>query len=369
MTHLPPDPLSGWSALVKGVGGFEDVDRIRRGMLIHATVPRPPVGRTPHTVIHQQNKLVVRFYAPNPDTATGVPVIVIPSLINRAAIVDLEPDRSLVAGLADKGHPVYLVDWGVFGPEDGDTTVADVILDLLHRAVDRACRHAGAPDAFLLGYCQGGTIAAIYAALRPRRVRGLAVFNAPVLFAEGGRFRAFTDPASFDVDEAMPGEGLVPVEIMQVGFKMLDPMGSVTKYGAIEQAAADPIRLARTMARERWLEENVPLPAPFAREFIRRTYQEDALLRGTWTLAGERIDLSAITCPLLVTAAERDFIAPPASVMPLAEATGSDDITSHVLRTGHIGVVVGSFGPRVFYPLLDGWFRARLPEAAPTDAR
>jgi polyhydroxyalkanoate synthase len=369
MTNVPPDPFAGWSALVKGIGGLEDSDRIRRGMMIHATVPRPPVGRTPHTVIHQQNKLEVRFYAPNPAAATGVPVVVIPSLINKAYIVDLEPDRSLVAGLADRGHPVYLIDWGEFGPEDGDTTVADVILDLLHRAVDRICRHAQAPSAFLLGYCQGGTIAAIYAALRPRRVRGLAVFNAPVLFAEGGRFRAFTDPSTFDVDEAMPGNALVPIEVMQIGFKMLDPVGSVTKFGAIEQAARDPIQLARTMARERWLEENVPLPAPFAREFIRRTYQEDALLAGTWELAGERIDLRNITCPVLVTAAQRDFIAPPASVMPLAEATGSDDVTSEVLRTGHIGVVVGSFGPRVFYPMLDTWFRARLPDSSAPEAR
>ena len=365
----PADPFAAWSAMVRGIGGLEDTDRIRRGMLIHATVPRPPVGQTPHTVIHRQNKLEVRFYAPSPAVGTGTPVVVVPSLINRASIVDLEPDRSLVAGLADRGHPVYLIDWGVFGPEDGDVTVADVVLDLLHRAVDRVCRHSGAPAAFLLGYCQGGTISAMYTALRPRRVCGLAVFNAPVLFAEGGRFRTFTDPESFDVDEAMPGERLVPVEVMQLGFKLLDPVGSVTKFGAIEQAAADPIRLARTMARERWLEENVPVPAPFAREFIRRTYQEDALLAGTWELAGERIDLRSITCPVLVTAAERDFIAPAASVLPLAEATGSDDVTSHVLQTGHIGVVVGSFGPRVFYPLLDAWFRARLPARGAAEAR
>lgn len=356
-------PEGPFAQAVKGVGGVEETDRIRRGMVIHATVPRPPVGRTPHTVIHEQNKLKVRFYAPDPTKATATPVVVIPSLINKAYICDLEPDRSLVGGLADHGHPVYLVDWGEFGPEDGATTVADVVLDLLHRAIDRSCRHAGARDAFLLGYCQGGTLAAMYTALRPKRVRGLACFNAPVKFEHAGRFRTFTDPATFDVDEAMPGERLVPVDVMKVGFKLLDPVGAVTKYGAIEQAAGDPIRLARTMARERWLEENVPLPAPFAREFIRRTYQTDDLIEGRWELAGERIDFSAITCPLLVTAAARDFIAPEASVLPLAGASGSDDVTAEVLRTGHIGVVVGSYGPRAFYPLLDRWFRERLPTA------
>ncbi len=357
-----PDPLAAWSSAIRGVGGVEDADRIRRGMWIHATAPRPPVGRTPHTVIHTQNKLVVRFYAPAPGGPLAPPVVVVPSLINKAYIVDLEPDRSLVAGLADRGHPVYLVDWGEFGPEDGAVTVADVLLDLLHRAVDRICRHAGARRAFLLGYCQGGTLSAMYAALRPQRVLGLAVFNAPFKFALGGRFRAFTDPATLDLDEVMPGDGLVPVELMQVGFKLLDPMGAVTKYAAIEQSAADPIQLARTMARERWLEENVPLPKPFAREFIRRTYQEDALLSGTWSVAGEVVRLDAIRCPVLVTAAANDFIAPADSVLPFAEATGSTDVTAEVLKTGHIGVVVGSFGPRVFYPYLDRWFRTRAPQ-------
>jgi hypothetical protein len=47
--------------------------------------------------------------------------------------------------------------------------------------------------------------------------------------------------------------------------------------------------------------------------------------------------------------------------MPLAQATSSTDVHAEVLDTGHIGIVVGSFGPRVFYPLLDRWFRARLP--------
>lgn len=138
------DPLAPWSRFTHGIGGLEDADRIRRGMLIHSTAPRPPVGRTPHTVIHSQNKLCVRFYAPNAQRNTRVPVVVVPSLINRSYIVDLEPDRSLVDGLADRGHPVYLVDWGVFGPEDGGVTVAHVVLELLHRALDRACRHAGA---------------------------------------------------------------------------------------------------------------------------------------------------------------------------------------------------------------------------------
>ncbi|MCB9778447.1 MAG: alpha/beta fold hydrolase [Alphaproteobacteria bacterium] len=368
--ELPPDPLSVLRPLVEGVGGADQADRVRRGMQLLATLPRPPVGTTPHEVIHRQNKLVVRYYAPASAAVSGrspTPVIVVPSMINRAYICDLEPDRSLVGGLAALGHAVYLVDWGEPGPEDAHDDVAKVLLDLLHRAVDRVRRHArGArrgplPAAHLLGYCQGGTLAAMYTALRPDGVAGLVTLNAPVKFSEGGRFRRFVDGDFFDVEEAIDADGLVSTDLMAAAFKLLDPMGNWTKYIAIDAAAQRPGLLARTLARERWLEENVPMAGAFAREFIREAYQQDALLAGTWQVGGERVDLSRVTCPTMVCTAKRDFIAPSAACLPLAGAVGSRDVTLQQLDSGHIGVVVGSFGPRVFYPLLDGWFRSRNP--------
>jgi polyhydroxyalkanoate synthase len=236
-----------------------------------------------------------------------------------------------------------------------------VLLELLERAVFRACHHARAPQAFLLGYCQGGTLSAMYAALRPRRLRGLAVFNAPVRFSEAGRFRRWVDPEHFSVEEAIDPERLMPVEAMQVGFKLLDPMGLWAKYQALDAAAGDPRILSQSLSQEKWLEENVPMAGAFAAEFIREAYQNDALLKGEWLIRGQAVDLRQIRCPLFVVAAKKDFICPASAAMPLAQATSSTDVHAEVLDTGHIGIVVGSFGPRVFYPLLDRWFRARLP--------
>lgn len=362
------DPFDLYRPVVAGIGGADQADRVRRGVRLHATLPRPPVGQTPHEVIHRQNKLELRYYAPDPaapDQArdTRVPVVVVPSMINRAYVCDLEPDRSLVRALAAAGHPTFLVDWGVPAEEDGWQDIDHVLGSLLHRSIDRACRHVGAPSAYVLGYCQGGTLSSIYTALRPDRVRGLVMLNAPVAFAEAGRFREFVNPAIFDVDQAIPPEALVPVDLMQVAFKLLDPMGNWHKFLALEQVADKPRELQRALARERWLEENVPMPGAFARTFIRSAYQEDRLIRGTWEIdlgrGPERVDLKAIRCPVLVVACDKDFISPPASTMPMAEATGSADVTVEVVSAGHIGIVVGSAGPRVFYPMLDRWFRTR----------
>ncbi|MDP2310114.1 MAG: alpha/beta fold hydrolase [Pseudomonadota bacterium] len=333
-------------------------------MQILATMPRPPVGGTPHTVIHAQDKLAVRYYAPQGaaagGTARATPVILVPSLINRAWILDLEPGRSLVDALSKMGHPTYLVDWGEPGPEDAEEDVGYVLLELLHRSIDRVCRHAQSADAFLLGYCLGGTLSAMYAALRPARVAGFVALAAPVSFSNGGRFREFVAPGVFDVERAVAADGLVPVDVMKPAFQMLDPMGNFTKYLAIEAAASNPQQLTRVLARERWVEENVPMAGAFAREFIRKAYQEDRLLAGTWTIRGERVDLAAIKAPVHVVVCRRDFITPMAAALPLAAATGGESTTT-VLDTGHIGVVVGSEGPRTFYPLLDSWFREVRP--------
>ena len=151
--------------------------------------------------------------------------------------------------------------------------------------------------------------------------------------------------------------GLVSVEAMQAGFKLLDPMGNWTKYLAVESASGDDARMSRVLARERWLEENVPLPSAFAREFVRNTYQTDALIRGEWVVRGKRVDLGRITCPALVVASERDFIAPVGACLPVVDALGSDDVTVEVLPTGHIGCVVGSAAARHLHPLVDGWTR------------
>jgi polyhydroxyalkanoate synthase len=350
------------------IPGLEETARVQRGLWLLETLPWPEVGLTPHVVVHRQDKLSVRHYDPLGDAVRKTPVVVIPSLINRAYIVDLEDDRSLVRGLTEAGHPVYLVDWGVPNSEDAEEDVGYVLLELLHRAIDRACRHARSRQCILLGYCQGGTLATMYAALRPKRIAALTTLNAPVHFAEGGRFRQMVDSEHFDVDEVIT-DGLLPVEVMKMGFKLLDPMGNWSKYLAIETASHDERKMQRVLARERWLADNVPMPAAFAREFIRNAYQEDRLMDGSWEIRGERVDLSTIMVPLLVVACERDFITPPAAAIPLAELVGSKDVTTEVMPTGHIGVIVGGAGPKLFYPLLDAWFRRVTELSAEGESR
>ena len=206
---------------IPGFGAFDKVERIRRGMWVHATSPRPDVGQTPHSVIHRHDKLTVRHYAADPEAdKQPLPVVIVPSMINRAYIVDLEPGRSLVEGLANKGHDVYLIDWGIPGQEDADEDVGYVLLTLLHRSILRIRRHAGTRQVHLFGYCMGGTLTAMYTAVRPDPVASLCTLAAPIHFAKGGRFYDLVSPV--EVEEAIRADGLVPVESMKPVFQLLD---------------------------------------------------------------------------------------------------------------------------------------------------
>ncbi len=349
-----PLPLRVMDAVADRVDGLAQLASARRGAMILATAPRPQAGLTAHSVIHRHDKLAVRHYPAATRVPGRLPVILVPSLINKAWILDLEPGRSLVEALANAGWDTYLVDWGTPGPEDATEDVAYVVLQLLHRSIDRACRHAGAEKAHVLGYCMGGTLALLHAALRPERIASLVALAAPVSFSEGGRFKDLAD--AVDIDRAIAPDGLLPVEVMKPAFQLLDPMGGYTKLIALDKASRDPVLLARSLVRERWLEENVPLSGAFARDFLLYAYQQDRLLGGTWVVDGERVRLADIRCPVLVAVCERDFITPPAAALPLADAVGGP-VRVERLDAGHIGVVVGSFGPRTFYPMLDAWFQ------------
>jgi polyhydroxyalkanoate synthase len=228
---------------------------------------------------------------------------------------------------------------------------------LLHYSIERAARLGASGRVHLFGYCMGGTLAAMYAALRPGRVASLCTLAAPVAFDAAGRFRDLV--VGLDVDQAFPEGTLVPVEAMKPAFQLLDPMGNWNKFLGIEAASHDEAALRRAMVRERWLEENVPMPSAFAREFVRRAYQEDALRAGTWTVRGERVDLGAVRARTLVVACDKDFVAPREAVEPMASLVPGARL--EVLPAGHIGVVVGAAGPKTFYPLLDRWFREASP--------
>ncbi len=303
--------------------------------------------------------------------APSLPLLIVPSLINRWYIVDLRPGASLVEGLTAAGIDTYCIDWGNAEDEDRYTSW-DQIIERLGHMVRRVARDAGVRKIGILGYCMGATLSGVYAALEPERVAALVNLAGPIDFSEGGRLSEMVDRRWFDADAIADAGNVVPRQ-MQSGFTALRPTLDLAKWVRLADVGHDPAARVAFRALESWAGDNVAFPGEAYRTYIGELYQDNRLVAGTHRVRGRVADLKQIRCPVLTIVAERDNICPPAAATALNRACGSQDTEVLQVPGGHVGAVVGSRAKREMYPKLAAWLRQRLspvrsgPVAVPAD--
>jgi polyhydroxyalkanoate synthase len=322
--------------------------------------PAPSLAPTPRDVIAREGTAsLYRFVGSGP--RRGRPVLLVPSLINQWYVLDLRRGASLVAALVDAGLDVYCLDWGA--PEDEDRyRTWDDTLARLDRMVRRALRAAGARELALVGYCMGGTLATIYAALEPTRVCGLVDLAGPIDFARGGMLRTMVDRRWFDAD-AIADAGNVAPDQMQAGFVALRPTLELAKWVSMPELATDPAAHDAVRALDAWASDNIAFPAAAYRTYIGELYQDNRLVAGTHRALGRAVRLDAVRCPTAVVVADRDAICPSAAATALLDHVATTDTTTLRVPGGHVGAVVGSRAARELYPALTRWLDARVATA------
>ncbi|MDR3538622.1 MAG: alpha/beta fold hydrolase [Acetobacteraceae bacterium] len=287
--------------------------------------------------------------------STGPAVLFVPSLVNRAYILDLSPEHSMLRWLAAHGLRPLLLDWGWPGPEERRFTLTDYVAGRLERAMSEAARLTGEP-VVVAGYCMGGTLAVAAAQRRPDLTRALALLAAPWDFHAEARDQAQQAARWLPLLEpAMAFNETLPIDLLQVLFAALDPWSVAQKYRAFSRLDPAGARAELFVALEDWLNDGVPLAAPVARTCLREWYGENAPACGTWRIAGLPVDPVHVTLPTFVAVPGKDRIVPPASARPLARLIAG--ATLHEPAAGHVGMVAGSRAQRELWRPLAGWVR------------
>lgn len=312
-------------------------------------------GALPYEVVCERGPMRVLYYAPRGERRLRTPVVFVYSLINRYYILDFLPGRSLLETLTGRGHPCYVIDWGVAGPGERFKTWADYTLGYIGAAVRTACEREGSAQAHVYGYCMGGTMALSYVALRPERVKTVTAMATPVDFLDGGLLSRWTRPETFNVDSVVDTFGNVPTWLMEGGFRFLAPIGNVTKFRDLWKNREKDGFVDTWRAMERWSSDNVPFPGEVYRQYIRDCYQTNAFIRGEMVVDGARVDLGAITRPLLAVLAQRDHIVPRASAAALLDVVGTKNPTVLEFPTGHIGLSTSGRAAGTFWPPISDW--------------
>ena len=286
--------------------------------------------------------------------AAGPVAVFVPSLVNRAQVLDLMRGRSMMRFLAGQGVQPLLLDWGWPGAAERDFSLTDYIAGRLERALV-----ALPGPVVLVGYCMGGLLALAAALRRPDRVRALGLLATPWDFhptpadAERARAAAALLPG---LEPLMQASGALPVDAIQTLFAGLDPFGIPQKFRAFSRLDPASDRAAQFVALEDWLNDGVPLSAPVAREALGGWYGANTPLRGAWRVAGAVVDPGALAMPAFCAIPHRDRIVPPDSARALAERL--PQVRVHEAAAGHIGMAAGGNAEAALWrPLLD-WLRS-----------
>ncbi|HVS63904.1 MAG TPA: alpha/beta fold hydrolase [Thermoanaerobaculia bacterium] len=320
----------------------------------------PEVGATPKDVLYRRGTLRLYHYRAQSEEVYRVPVVLIMSLISKPYILDLAPGQSLVEFLVRQGFDVYMIDWGVPRPEDSRLRLEDYVLDFIPDCLEHVAEDSGEPDVSIVGYCMGGLLSVMYAALhRAVPLRNLACFTTPIDFDGMGLFKAWCDPEHFDVDRIVDSLGNVPPELLYASFNMLRPVSQVAARVRLWDNMWNDEFVRSYRRFDRWAADQIPFPGECFRQITKELQQENRLIQGTFELAGRTVLLEDVRVPLLHVVAEHDHIVPYAAAKALVPAAGGEDKREIMIKGGHVSLVAGPNAVHRLWPQLEGWLAGR----------
>jgi polyhydroxyalkanoate synthase len=241
---------------------------------------RDTLFRTPSKKICAIEKYSL-FHYNRPPTATekgnsfvsqnNTPVLVIYAFINRHYILDLLPEVSVTRSLLNQGLDIFATDWGTPSAYDKGLTIGHFVNRYLDKSVDFIRKITKSDKVSLLGYCWGGDLALMYAAIHPEKVKNLITI---------------ATPGDFDLDDSLLSVwtraikenyllnafGNLPGIVLNAAFILRNPIEYSHKYFHFFEQPRSLEEAAEFFATETWLYDSPPIIGEIYREFTEYCY-------------------------------------------------------------------------------------------------
>ncbi len=352
-----PLPMVDTIQMIRDIGELNRraIDAVRN----FTEIEEVDVGTAPMDLVYQEDKVKLYHYRQEGEITCRVPVLIVYALVNRQYMLDLQPDRSIIRNLLQRGLDIYIIDWGYPTKADMYLTLDDYINGYLHNCVEFIEKGQGHDKINLMGVCQGGTFCAMYAAMYPEKVQNLTTLVAPIDFSPNDGL-LFAWSKNMNVDALVDFYRLVPGDFLNVAFVMLMPFAlNIKKYRDLLDIVEDKDKLLNFFRMEKWIFDSPGQAGECLREFLKDFYQGNKLVKGKVKLGDKKVNLKKITMPLLNIYASADHIVPPSTVKPLNDLVGSTDKSLYEFPGGHIGIFVGTESQKVLAPHIAKWLQDR----------
>ena len=322
--------------------------------------PAPVLGASPKDTLISRGTLRLYHYRPMSDEVYRVPILLVMATTNRGYIFDMVPGQSLVEFLLKAGFDVFMIDWEAPRADESRLGLDDYVLDFLPSCVSRVLEETGEPDLTVVGYCFGGVLSLLWAALHPGPpLKNLVTFTTPVNFKGMEMFQAWSDKRFFDVDRLLATYGNCPAEMLYSAFDMLRPGARIAGNIRLWDNMWNDEYVKSYRMFDRWATDMLPLAGRYFKETTEQLMWDNALHEGRMEVAGRKVDLNRIKVPFMHVVAEHDHIVPYEASKPLVPMIGSKDKQEVMLKGGHVSLVAGANAIKRLWPQLDTWLQER----------
>jgi poly(3-hydroxyalkanoate) synthetase len=315
---------------------------------------------SPNTIALELGSMRLRDFSNGANSPATL--ICAPYALHGATVADFAPGHSVVERLWQNGlSRVFVTDWRSATPETRYFTIDNHLADL-NVAVDEL-----GPPVDLIGLCQGGWLALVYAARFPKKVRRLVLVGAPIDIAA-----AKSSLSNFAADVPLRmfhelvrlGKGIVHGRQMlgMWGFSHGPNEADVTLQ---TRQDVDPKRWQELAERfRRWHAETVDLPGSFFLQVVEWLFKENRIAEARFVALGQCIDLSKLTTPICLLAGTDDEVVSVDQLFAVARLVGTRD--EYLLKMtepcGHLSLYLGADVLGHAWPNIARWLARDLNE-------
>lgn len=298
------------------------------------------VATTPGKVVFQNELFQLIQYEPLTAKVAKHPLLIIPPWTHKYYIFDLKPEDSLIRWAVESGLTVFIVSWA--NPDDRhiNMNLGHYILKGAKTALDQVCQITGEVKVNTLGYCTGGILLTgllcYLKAQNDTRITSATLLTTPLDFSKTDIRRVYRDYQQLtSLEKHQQEKGFLEGHYIAQVLLLLwanDLIWSSDVNDYLLDQAPFPYDMLS------WVNDILRLPPKTHLEYLRHIVIENRLIiPGGLSVENTPLDLSTLSVPLFVMAAQDDYLAPWRSAYPKPYTPVSDSLKFVLSNSGHIG--------------------------------